>query len=70
MCYLALSGSFEYLCYGSMAIINILLFQWEDRLYMSESDVYRRQLMTYKDVPRAGRDKQTLGQGIMFSGWC
>ena len=29
MSYLALSASFEYLCYGSTAIINISLFQYE-----------------------------------------
>ena len=26
-----------------------------DRLYTSKSDVYRRQILTYKDVPRAER---------------
>ena len=26
-----------------------------DRLYTSESDVYRRQILTYKDGPRGGR---------------
>ena len=29
------SGSFEYLCYGA----NILIIEWGDRFYMSESDV-------------------------------
>ena len=29
-----------------------------DRLYMSESDVYRRQILTYKDGPRAERVKR------------
>ena len=33
----ALSALFEYLCYGSMAIRDSLLFQW-DRLYTSDSD--------------------------------
>ena len=28
MSYLAFSASFEYLCYESMIIINIVLFQW------------------------------------------
>ena len=28
-----------------------------DRLYTSESDVYRRQILTYKDGPRTGRAK-------------
>ena len=30
-------------------------FQCEDRLYTSESDVYRRQILTYKDGPRTER---------------
>ena len=47
-------------------IINVLVssfrfiwilrpFQCGDRLYTSESDVYRRQILTYKDGPRAKR---------------
>ena len=47
---IAVSASFEYLCYGSTAIINIILFQCGDRLWTSESDVYRRQNLTSKDV--------------------
>ena len=39
MSQLALSALFEYLRYGSTAIINILIFQCGDRLYMSESDM-------------------------------
>ena len=31
------------------------LFQYGDRFYSSESDVYRRQILTYKDRPRAER---------------
>ena len=30
-----------------------LFFPWEDRLYTSGSDVYRRQILTYNDDPRA-----------------
>ena len=30
-------------------------FQYEDRLYTSEYDVYRRQIVTYKDDPRTER---------------
>ena len=41
--------------YGSTTIINILLFQCGDWLYTSESGVYRRQILTYKDGPRAER---------------
>ena len=54
MSHLALSALFEYLCYGSTPIANIF-FQCWDRLYMIESDVYRRQILTYKDGPRAKR---------------
>ena len=32
-------------------------FQCRDRLYTSESDVYRRQILTYKDGPRTERVK-------------
>ena len=32
-------------------------FQCGDRLYASESDVYRRQILTYKDAPRTERVK-------------
>ena len=32
-------------------------FQSGDRLYMSESDVYRRQILTYRDDPRSERLK-------------
>ena len=45
---LALSDSFEYLCYGSTAIRNILVLQRGDRLKSSESDVYRRQILSTK----------------------
>ena len=37
-------------------IINVFEYlQCGDRLYTSESDVCRRQILTYKDGPRAGR---------------
>ena len=39
-------------------LIVILLVQ--DRLYTSESDVYRRQILTYKDDPRTVRIKTLL----------
>ena len=32
-------------------------FQCGDRLYKSESDVYRRQILTYKDGPRTEKVK-------------
>ena len=35
----------------------IHFFQCGDRLYTSESDVYRRQTLTHKDDPRAERLK-------------
>ena len=52
---MALPTSLEYLCYVSTTIINSLPFQCEDRLQTSESDVYRRQLLTSKVDPRAER---------------
>ena len=59
MSLLALSASFKYLCFESTAIINILIIlMWGGgggRQYTSESDVHRRQILTYKDGPRDGR---------------
>ena len=52
---LAPSASFEYLCYMSTTSIKKILFQCGDRLYTSESDVYRRQILTYKDGTRTER---------------
>ena len=46
--------------YASTGIINLLLFQCGDRLYTSESDVNRRQILTYKIGPRAERVKQSI----------
>ena len=45
--------SFEYLCYGSTAIINSITCTLTVRylFYTSESDVSRRQILTYKDGP-------------------
>ena len=60
MSYSVLSDSFEYLCYGSTAIINIVSLSVHDRLYTSESDVYRCQVLTYKDDPRTVRAKLTF----------
>ena len=48
------SGLFEYLYYGSTSIIGILIFSEPGP---SESDVYRRQILTSKDGPRAERVK-------------
>ena len=39
-----------------MVLLN-QLFQCGDRLYMPESDVCRRQILTYKDDPRTERIK-------------
>ena len=55
---LSLFDSFEYVWYGS----TVNFFQCGDRLYASESDVYRRQVLTYKDGPRAVRVKPTLAK--------
>ena len=47
---LALSGSFEYLCYGSTTIIHILILTvWGPSLYV------RRQILTSEDDIRAER---------------
>ena len=45
---LALSDSFEYICYGSMAIINV--FTLAVRGPNLVPDVYRRQMLTSTDV--------------------
>ena len=39
-----------------------------DRLYTSESDVYGRQILTYKDGPRAERVKIALKRGLYICG--
>ena len=54
MPWLALSDSLKYQCYGSTVIINILILSVRG-LYTSESDVCRRQILTYKDGPGAER---------------
>ena len=46
------------MCLRSLEIFEF--FQRGDRLYASESDVYRRQILTHKDGPRAGRVKLQL----------
>ena len=53
MSQLALSVSFEYLCYGSTDIINNLI----PSVRLSEASlyVYRRHILMYKDGPRAER---------------
>ena len=47
--------------YGSTAVVNILILsiQCGNRLYTSESDVYRRQILMYKDGPSAERENYT-----------
>ena len=44
-----------------------LLLQCEDRLLSSESDVYRRQILTTKVYPRAVRVKPTVGLRLLSS---
>ena len=49
-----INDSFEYLYVMSPRPLEIFsIFQRGDRLYTSESDVYRRQILTYKDDPLA-----------------
>ena len=56
---------------SSMSIINVLFFQSGDRLFASESDVFRRhrrrQIVTYKDGPRAERVKPTKYRRPIFT---
>ena len=63
------SASFEYLCYGSTAIINILLLQHGDRLYTSDSGVFRRQILTSKVDPRAVGVKSYITENKMLPIW-
>ena len=60
MSYSALSDSCEYLWYRSTRLRPLeicLLLQCGERLKTSESDVYRRQILTTKVAPRAVRVK-------------
>ena len=60
MSQLALSDSFEYLSDGSTTIRNIFTLTVSYYpLQSSESDVYRRQILTTKVDPRAVRVKGT-----------
>ena len=60
----ALPDSFEYLCYGSMAIINIFtLTVWGYTLVVS---VYRRQILTTKVYPRTVRVKLLVTNIYLF----
>ena len=56
MSWLALSDSIEYLCYGFLGMINILVLS-EQRSTL-ESDVYRGQILMSKIDPRAVKVKQ------------
>ena len=56
----ALSDSFEYLCYGSTAIINSFTLTVRGSIFTltvrgSTLDVYGRQIMTSKVEPRTAR---------------
>ena len=44
------NDSLEYSCHA-----QCYYFSYGDRLYTSKSDVYRRQILTYKDCPRTER---------------
>ena len=47
---------------GLRPLKMLKFFQCGDRLYTSRSDVYRRQILTYKDGPRIERVKVTSQQ--------
>ena len=60
MSYLALSVSFDYLCYGSTVIVIFLAsFSAGVDFRSSESDVYRRQILTSKVEPRTEKFRQS-----------
>ena len=59
MSYLALSASFEYLCYGFTAIINISVLSARG-LNTSQSDVYRCHILRYKDSLHTERVNKSL----------
>ena len=46
---------FKYLFYESLTFRNILILSVPGLFYTSESDVCRRQILTYRDDPRAER---------------
>ena len=53
---LALSALFEYLCYESTVIINILIRSGRGpSLYVRKCDVYTRQILTNKNGPNNKR---------------
>ena len=68
MSQLALFASFEYVCYGPTTIINsFILTVLGSTLYFritSESDVYRRQILTSKVDPRTVRVNLT---GLLYT---
>ena len=65
MSVLALSDSFEYLCYGSTASINIFTLSVRGSTWTSESDVCRRQILTCKVDPCAVRVNVTCCQSYV-----
>ena len=54
---LAFAALFEYLYGMGLQPLDFWIFSGRDRLYTSESDVCRRQIVTYKDGPRPERAK-------------
>ena len=57
------------MCLRSLEIFYF--FPCGDRLYTPESDVYRRQILTYKDGPRTERVKwsEPLKKEVINLGW-
>ena len=67
---MALSDAFDYLYHRSTAIVNCSTLSVWDRLYTSESDVYRRQIMAYKvykDGPSSKRVNLILTSDYLMS---
>ena len=51
------------------AIINISLYMCRDRLYTSESDVYKSQILTSKVNPRAVRVNVEIASQTLAQHW-
>ena len=69
MSQLALFASFEYLCHGSVAIINILIISVCGppsyvRIWRLQ---YRRQILTFKDDPHVERVKHLVSNHTNMS---
>ena len=60
MSYLSISASFEYLCYGSTTVINILILSAREPSLDVRNDVYKERILTSEVDPRAKRVNNNL----------